>query len=170
LRRFRLVPARSVVLVEARSSAGPLSFGTAGVGGFIAVDVADDALRLDTPPTAHIEIGVDGLRSGDSLHDAELLRCIDAHQFPTATIDLTEVTAVGDAERYRLSAKMTFHGVTRVVEGAVSVDIVDDDLLVVTAEHVLDVRDFDVASPTVQMLRIYPDVRVRLHAEAEPEN
>ena len=41
--------------------------------------------------------------------------------------------------------------------------------LVVTGEQVFDIRDFDVPSPTVLMLRIYPDVRVHLHVEAELE-
>jgi hypothetical protein len=31
-----------------------------------------------------------------------------------------------------------------------------------------DIRDFDIASPTVLMLRIYPDVLVQLQVEAEP--
>jgi len=35
----------------------------------------------------------------------------------------------------------------------------------VIGEHVFDIRDFDVATPTVLMLRIYPDVRVELQLE-----
>ena len=42
-----------------------------------------------------------------------------------------------------------------------------EERLVVTGDHVFDIRDFDIVSPTVLMLRIYPDVRVRLHVEAE---
>ena len=41
---------------------------------------------------------------------------------------------------------------------------------VITGEQVLDIRDFAIPSPTVLMLRIYPDVRVRLQVEAEPED
>jgi hypothetical protein len=37
---------------------------------------------------------------------------------------------------------------------------------VISGEQVFDIRDFAVASPTMLMLRIFPDVRVRLHAEA----
>ena len=40
--------------------------------------------------------------------------------------------------------------------------------LVVSGEQVFDIRDFDIASPTVLMLRIYPDVLVQLQVEAEP--
>ena len=36
-----------------------------------------------------------------------------------------------------------------------------------TGEQVVDIRDFDIASPTVLMLRIYPDVVVKLYVEAE---
>lgn len=168
-RRFRLQPDRSVVLIEVRSSVGPLSFGAIGLEGTIDAETAGGGIRPGTKPTAHVEIGVDGLRSGNSLYDAELLRRIDARRFPIAALDLTEATALGHGNRYRLSGEMSFHGVTRPVEGAVVVDIVDGDRLVVTGEHAFDIRDFDVPSPTVLMLRIYPDVRVRLHVEAEPE-
>jgi polyisoprenoid-binding protein YceI len=166
-RTFRLVPARSVVLIEVRSSVGPISFGAIGLEGAIEADVGNSVVRPGSQPAAHVEIAVNGLRSGNSLYDAELMRRIDARHFPTATIDLTETVTVGKANRYRLSGKMSFHGVTRAVEGAVTVNIVDDELLVVTGEQAFDIRDFDVPSPTVLMLRIYPDVRVRLHVEAE---
>jgi DNA-binding PadR family transcriptional regulator len=168
-RTFRLVPARSVVLIEVRSSVGPISFGAIGLEGAIEADVGNSVVRPGSQPAARVEIAVNGLRSGNSLYDAELMRRIDARHFPTATIDLTETVAVGRANRYRLSGQMSFHGVTRAVEGAVTVNVVDDELLVVTGEQVFDIRDFDVPSPTVLMLRIYPDVRVRLHVEAELE-
>jgi hypothetical protein len=57
--------------------------------------------------------------------------------------------------------------VTRPAEGTVCVEAISDRRLVITGEQVFDIRDFAVASPTMLMLRIYPDVRVRLHAEAE---
>jgi polyisoprenoid-binding protein YceI len=148
---------------------GPISFGAVGLDGTIEADVANNVVRPGSQPAAHIEIAVKGLRSGNTLYDAELMRRIDARQFPTAAIDLTETTAVGRGNRYRLAGRMSFHGVTRDVHGAVSVDVVNDQRLVVTGEQVFDIRDFDVPSPTVLMLRIYPDVRVRLHVEAELE-
>ncbi len=55
------------------------------------------------------------------------------------------------------------------VTGAVSVGSAGHRL-VITGEQVLDIRDFAIPSPTVLMLRIYPDVRVRLQVEAEPED
>ena len=40
-------------------------------------------------------------------------------------------------------------------------------VLAVTGEQAVDIRDFDISSPTVLMLRIYPDVVVKLYLEAE---
>ena len=85
----------------------------------------------------------------------------------TAAIDLRDCVPSGSENRYRLAGGLTFHGVTRPVDGTVSVDVASDRRLVVTGEQVFDIRDFDVPSPTVLMLRIYPDVRVRLHVEAD---
>jgi hypothetical protein len=68
-----------------------------------------------------------------------------------------------------LAGELTFHGITRSAEGTVSVDALSNERLVVTGEQVFDIRDFAIPSPTMLMLRIFPDVRVRLHAEAELE-
>jgi hypothetical protein len=57
-----------------------------------------------------------------------------------------------------------------VAEGTVNVEALSDRRLVITGEQVFDIRDFAVPSPTVLMLRIFPDVRVHLHAEAERED
>jgi hypothetical protein len=59
--------------------------------------------------------------------------------------------------------------VTRPADGAVNVAVKPDGRLVITGEHVFDIRSFAVPSPTMLMLRIYPDVRVRLQIEAEPD-
>ena len=61
------------------------------------------------------------------------------------------------------------HG-TGAAHGTVSVEAVGDRRLIITGEQVFDIRDFAIPSPTVLMLRIYPDVRVRLQAEAELED
>ena len=181
-KRFRLVPDRSVAMIEVRSTVGPISFGTVGVAGSIEAAVADD-LRTgfvvpaegDDPESwrrrlaGHIEIDVSGLRSGNGLYDAELLRRINARRFPTATVDLRDCAASGLGSRYQLEGDLTFHGVTRSVQGTVSVEAASEHHLVITGEQVFDIRDFAIPSPTVLMLRIYPDVRVRLHAEAELE-
>jgi DNA-binding PadR family transcriptional regulator/polyisoprenoid-binding protein YceI len=164
--RFSVDSERSVILIEVRSSVGPISFGAVGITGSIEATVCNGAVLAEREPRAHLDIPVDELRSGNSLYDAELLRRIDARRFPSAAIDLRESDAGGASNAFRLVGELTFHGVSRPVEGTVSATAPTDDRIVVTGAQVFDIRDFNIASPTVLMLRIYPDVRVRLHVEA----
>jgi DNA-binding PadR family transcriptional regulator len=165
--RFRVVPDRSVVMINARSSVGPITFGAIGVTGVIEASVAGRRVCPTPHPTAHLEIEVERLRSGNSLYDAELLRRIDARRHPTVSLDLQACTALGSTGRYQLVGEVTFHGVSKPLDGTVSVVMPSDHALVVRGEQVVDIRDFGVASPTVLMLRIYPDVVVGLQIEAE---
>jgi DNA-binding PadR family transcriptional regulator/polyisoprenoid-binding protein YceI len=167
LSSFQLDPERSAVLIDVRSTVGPLSFGTLGVTGTIQAAFADGLLRTDIPPSGRLTIDVSGLNSGNRLYDAELLRRIDARGYPAAFVELRECAVSGPGPRYRLAGELTFHGVTRLAEGTVTVDAVSERRLVITGEQVFDIRDFAIPSPTVLMLRIFPDVRVHLHAEAE---
>jgi hypothetical protein len=156
-----------VVLIEVRSTVGPLSFGAIGLTGSVRAAVVDGALCTDPPPSGTLEIDVSGLSSGNSLYDAELLRRIEARRFPSATVELRNCAPSAPGTRYRLEGELTFHGVTRPAQGTVNVEVLADGRLAVTGEQVFDIRDFAIPSPTVLMFRIYPDVRVRLHAEAE---
>jgi DNA-binding PadR family transcriptional regulator len=164
---FSLVPDRSAVLIDVRSTVGPISFGTVGLSGTINAGVIDGVVSTEVPPSGSLTIDVTGLNSGNGLYDAELLRRIDARRFPTARVELRKCAPSGVGSRYRLAGELTFHGVTRPAEGTVHVEAISDRRLIITGEQVFDIRDFEVPSPTVLMLRIYPDVRVRLHAEAE---
>lgn len=155
---LRVVPDRSVVLIEVRSTVGPLRFGTIGLTGYV-----DGAAR------GWLEVDVSGLSSGNSVYDAELRRRIDVRRFPTATVDLRGCSQAGMPGLLHLEGDLTFHGVTRPVDGTVKVESGREGRLLVTGEQAFDIRDFAIPSPTVLMLRIYPDVRVRLQAEVELE-
>jgi len=165
--RFELDPERSAVIIDARSTVGPISFGTVGVTGALYAVVISGAVSTEIPPTGRLTIDVSALHSGNKVYDAELRRRIDARRFPTATVELTDCEPSAPCSRYKLSGEITFHGVSRRAEGTVSVEARSDDQLVISGEQAFDVRDFAVPSPTMLMLRIFPDVRVRLHAEAK---
>jgi DNA-binding PadR family transcriptional regulator len=167
--RFRVVADRSAVMINARSSVGPITFGAIGVTGFIEAAVTGRRVCPPPQPSAHLEIDVERLQSGNSLYDAELLRRIDARRHPTVSLDLRACTALGSSGRYQLLGQVTFHGVSRPLDGTVSLAMPSDHRLVVRGEQVVDIRDFGIASPTVLMLRIYPDVVVGLQVEAELE-
>ena len=90
-----------------------------------------------------------------------------ARVYPTAVVELDQAEASTTEDRFQLTGRLTFHGVTRTLRGMVGVSLVDDRTLVVTGEETVDIRDFEISSPTILMLKIYPDVRVYLHLEAE---
>jgi DNA-binding PadR family transcriptional regulator len=167
---FRLIPERSVVLIEVRSSVGPISFGTTGLTGSILARMVDGKLQTDSAPTGRLDVDVSKLSSGNKLYDSELLRRIDARRYPTVSVELKECAPSGPGSRYRLAGDLTIHGVTRTIDGTVTVEAESNRRLVVAGEQVFDIRDFAIPSPTMLMLRIFPDVRVRLQAEAELED
>lgn len=167
--RYRVVPSRSVVLVDARSSVGPITFGAIGVTGFIEAAVDGRQISTEILPQAQLQLQVDKLQSGNGLYDAELLRRVDARRYPTVALNLQACEGLGSTGRYQIAGEVTFHGVTRALGGTVVATMASDHKIVVRGEQVVDIRDFGIASPTVLMLRIYPDVVVKLQIEAERE-
>ena len=166
--RFRVVPDRSAVMINARSSVGPITFGAIGVTGVIEATVGRSTRvlrrrsRLLTsrstssncaPATASTTPNCCAGSTPDAIR-------------PSAST-CAACTELGSTGRYQLQGEVTFHGVSRPLDGTVSVAMPCEHTLVVRGEQVVDIRDFGVASPTVLMLRIYPDVVVGIQIEAE---
>ena len=63
---------------------------------------------------------------------------------------------------------MTFRGVTRTVEGEMSVTSTGDaaDELQLEGEATFDIRDFGMDPPKILLFRVEPDVRVKTHIVA----
>ncbi|HMK10456.1 MAG TPA: helix-turn-helix transcriptional regulator [Acidimicrobiales bacterium] len=165
---YEVVSERSAVLIEARSTVGPITFGAVGLTGVVEAEMRGGIIWPEQATRARLDVPVTGLSSGNRLYDAELLRRIEARRHPIAKLELSDCIVVGSAGRYRVTGRLDFHGVVRSLEGTVTVDPRPDGSIVVTGGHAFDIRDFDIASPTVLMLRIYPDVTVKLQVEAVP--
>ncbi len=146
---------------------GPICFGTTGVEGSLYAAMGDAGVNTEIPPTGWLTIDMTRLSSGNTLYDAELHRRINSRRFPTAKVELKECAPSAPGWRYRLRGELTFHGITRRTEGTVRIESASDDRIVISGEQAFDIRDFALPSPTMLMLRIFPDVRVRLYAEAE---
>jgi hypothetical protein len=168
-RRFDVISGHSAVLIEARSTVGPITFGTTSVEGSVEVSMHDGGIYLGgTGPAARLQVDLNTLSSGNALYDAELLQRIDVRRYPKTSVELSGIERLGRSERFRVEGDLTFHGVTRRTSGSVGAQIDQDGLMRVVGEHVFDIRDFDVVAPNVLMLRIYPDVRIELQLEARP--
>ena len=167
--RYRIVPERSRIWAEARSSLHPIRVESTGLRGYLDCEVVDGHLADGAPVSGRVEIEADRLRTGNGLYDNELERRLEVRKFPTIQGRVREVRAVGDGQRYRVAGELTFHGVPRPVEGEVSLRVVDDKTLEIEGERAFDVREHGLEPPRILMLRVYPEVQVRAHVVAERE-
>ena len=165
--RFEVLPETSAIMIRARSNVGAIDFGTTGMRGTVEATVRDSALDPVAGVHGRLEVDVAELTSGNSLYDAELMHRVHARMFPVAVVELDAITPLASGDRFQVTGRLTFHGVTANLTGTVSVTVLHDKRIVVSGEQVIDIRKFEIAAPTMLMLKIYPDVRVFLHLEAE---
>lgn len=156
--------------MEADSNVHPIHGEASGLEGEIVAEVADGRLDLSSPPTMRIELPISQLQSGNALQDKEMLRRLDARRYPKITGEATDVTQQGDGTRYRVKGDLTFHGVTRSVEGEVDLALPDERTLVLEGAQTFDIRDFDVAPPKILMFRVHPQVRVRVRVVSQRQD
>jgi polyisoprenoid-binding protein YceI len=167
--RFRIDPARSRVWTESRSSVHPIHGEADGLHGEMDVRLLDGRLDLSVPPRIRLELDVERLKSGNALYDGEMLRRIAARRFPTIVGEVTEMRELDSSNRYQVAGALSFHGVTRPEDGEITVEINDGRTLVIDGEQTFDVREFDVEPPKLLMLKVHPDVTVRVHLVADAE-
>jgi polyisoprenoid-binding protein YceI len=166
--RYVIDPRRSTVWIEARSSLHPIHGEADGLEGYVEADTTGDHPDLSGPAEMHVELPVERLRSGNGLMDREMQRRVDGQRYRTISGDARKVEELdGAGGRYRVSGDVSFHGATRTVEGDVRVTAPDDRTLVVEGEQVFDIRDFNVQPPKILMLRVEPEVRVRIRVTAQ---
>ena len=71
--------------------------------------------------------------------------------------------------QYQVRGDLSFHGITRPVEGELLIKA-DISSIVLEGEQTFDIRDFGVDPPKILMLKVHPDVKVRVRAIAEQES
>src|SRR5437899_6075223 len=140
--RYRIVPERSSVWIDAKSSVHPINTKTDGIEGFIEIDVTDGGeINLEPTPEARLSLPVDRLQSGNALEDRELRRRIDARRFPTIDGVLRAMRSDADG-RFTVEGDITFRGETRTYEEEMSITPLDDGTLQLEGRARFDVRDF----------------------------
>lgn len=167
--RFRIVPERSVVLIDASSSLHPIHTRTEGLEGFVEVDVRDGRVERFENAKGELSLPVDKLSSGNRVEDRELQRRIDARRHPTIEGRMTGLRKAGADGRYLVTGHLTFRGVARGYEDEIAIEVNDDRTLHITGEAVFDIRDFGMEPPRIFMLRVHPEVTVRIDVVAEKE-
>jgi polyisoprenoid-binding protein YceI len=166
--RYQIVPERSRVWIDARSSVHPIHSTTDGLEGFVDVETqAEDGLDLSVEPSGKLSLKVDRLSSDNRLEDRELQRRIDARRFPTIDGALTRIERAGADSRYHVTGDLAFRGVVRRCDDEMTISIVDDRTLRLEGRSTFDIRDFGMDPPRILMLRVHPEVAVRVDIVAE---
>jgi len=174
--RYHIVPERSRVWIDARSNVHPIHSATDGLEGYIDFDgkVVVDAdgakhVKVGKRPAGQLSLRVDRLSSGNRFEDRELHRRVDARRYPTIDGVLTSMKPVGTDGRFTVSGDVAFRGVTRPCEDEMSVTPVDDRTLRLEGRSTFDIRDFGMEPPRILLLRVEPDVVVRVEIVATKE-
>jgi polyisoprenoid-binding protein YceI len=159
--RYRFVPDKSTVWIDGKSTLHAIHSKTDGLEGYI--DLPDGAGE----PSGTLSFAVKRLSSGNRMEDRELHRRIDAKRHPTIDGVITAMTPAGDEDRYRVRGDLTFRGVTRSVEDELTVTVIDDRTVRLEGSSQFDVRDFGMEPPRILVMRVYPEVNVRVEIVAQ---
>jgi polyisoprenoid-binding protein YceI len=151
--RYRIDPDTSQVRIAGTSSLHPIHAIATGLQGWVELD--GDRL------SGEVRIEVGRLSSGNALIDRETRRRVDAARFPTITGKSTGATRLGP-DRFAVTGDLTFRGEVRQVDGELTISQADGRL-VVEGEQTFDVRDWGLKPPRIAMLKVHPEVVVRIH-------
>jgi polyisoprenoid-binding protein YceI len=167
--RYRIVPARSRVWIEARSNVHPIQTEADGLQGWLDLDISDGKVNVDKTSGGHLEFPVENLKSGNAFEDRELRRRIEARRYPSITGDLKAMTRADAPSSYMVNGNLTFRGVTRTYEDAMTV-AAGNGTVTLAGRSTFDIRDFGMEPPRILMLKVQPEVSVRVEITAEKES
>lgn len=160
--RYTFDPVRSCIWVSGRSSLHPINTETRGISGwFSATTLADGSLDLDSPVAGRLELSVDRLTSGNALYDRELKRRMDARRYPTILGEITRVELCGADPSYRVTGDISFHGKIRRFTHEMTIEVNDGSVLL-SGDDEFDIREFGMKPPSMLMVRVYPEIKVRV--------
>ena len=170
--RYRITPQRSYVWIDARSNVHPIHSTTDGLEGFVDVTfLPDGSVDVAAPVTGTLSLTVDHLSSGNRMEDRELQRRIDSRRYPKIEGTLEKIAPSEESESYLVGGDITFRGVSRHHEDVMSITSVDDGTIRLAGKSSFDIREFGMDPPRILLLKVEPEVaiRVEIFATREPE-
>jgi YceI-like protein len=172
--RYRILPERSYVWIDARSNVHPIHSTTDGLEGFVDLTFsADGSVDVAAPVAGSLSLTVDHLRSGNRMEDRELQRRIDSRRYPKieGTLDTIAPAPSEESESYLVGGRVDFRGVSLQREDVMSIGSVDDQTIRLAGKSTFDIRQFGMEPPRILLLKVEPEVeiRVEIFAAKEPE-
>ncbi len=139
-----------------------------GLVGWLELDFGDGKINVDQTPRGHLEFPIDNMKSGNPLEDREMRRRTDARRFPMITGELKAMKQTDDESRYLVRGDLTFRGQVRTYEDEMTVGL-DNGTIKLAGQSTFDIRDFGMEPPRILMLKVQPEVTVRVEIVAEKE-
>lgn len=68
----------------------------------------------------------------------------------------------GETGRYLVVGDLSFHGQTRTFEHDMSIEFRGGTAIAMKGDYVFDIREFGMKPPSMLMLKVYPQVAVRV--------
>ena len=159
--RYRLLPERSKIWADARSSLHPISLETTGLEGFLEMTIVDGHLDTNAPVGGSVELDASLLKTGNGLYDRELERKLEMRKYPRVRGRVISVKALDSGTTYRVQGELSLRGQTSPVQGDVRMQLIDATTFEFQGEQTIDIRNFGLEPPKFLMLKVYPDVKVR---------
>ncbi len=143
----------------------PIHATATGLTGWIDLVRSGDGIAAAPEVTGEVRIAVELLASGNALVDRETRRRIDARRHPeiVGTVTSAERSA---PDRLMVTGDIAFRGEVCSVSGELAVSF-EDDRLVVEGAQSFDVREWGLRPPRIGLLRVHPEVRVRIRVSAQ---
>jgi hypothetical protein len=168
--RLRVSPGASNVQVDMRSSVHPIHTSAGGLTGTIEGKLGPDGMPdLNAPHSAHLELPVAVLKSGNRLEDLEMQRRIDASHYPTIGITLERAEMVDENGQCRGHFEVRVRDRSHKFEENFRLSL-EGDTVVAQGRHQFDMRDLGVNPPRIFTIKVFPEVIVeaRVVAKVEP--
>jgi len=165
--RLEIDPDASRVWIDGSSSVHPIRARAHGLTGWVEVALDGGAVAEEPGLGGEVRIEVGRLASGNPLVDRETRRRIDARRFPEIVGTVTAADRVDD-RTLAVTGDIAFRGEVRPVAGELDLVVGGAGRLTIEGSVALDVRDWGLTPPRVGLLRVHPDIEVRIHVEAVP--
>ncbi len=86
------------------------------------------------------------------------------------TASSSRLTAFDDNGGYQVSGDITFRGVSRHYEDVMNISSVDDETIQLDGQSRFDIRQFGMEPPRMLMLKVEPEVDIRVEIFAVRES
>lgn len=164
---YTIDPERSQVWVDGSSSVHPVRATATGLTGWVEIALSKDGSVAEGGGVdGEVRIEVERLRSGNPLVDRETRRRVDAKQFPEIVGRVIAARRTA-GDRVAVEGEIDFRGETCRVEGELTLTAGEDGPVLEGSQR-FDVRDLGLEPPRVAMLRVHPEVEVRIRLVIAP--